>query len=157
MLFQRKRKFVVKFNDLIHFQNEFYILPDVTKAAISCFERWAIQQQKRKLWKRTPTFHDPINSQWIKSIFALPPLAGCLFSLGKSYYLSEMGEKLGLSFYVTLGLAKISHNQGKSFKLSQGNVPGCPTLMTALHRQSNIIISPKCPGITKPIQHSPAP
>lgn len=157
MLFQRKRKFVVKFNDLIHFQNEFYILPDVTKAAISCFERWAIQQQKRKLWKRTPTFHDPINSQWIKSIFALPPLAGCLFSLGKSYYLSEMGEKLGLSFYVTLGLAKISHNQGKSFKLSQGNVPGCPTLMTALHLQSNIIISPKSPEITKPIQHSPAP
>lgn len=62
-----------------------------------------------------------------------------------------------MSFHVTLGLAKISHNQGKSSKLSQGKVPGCPTLMTALLRQSNIIISPKCPEITKQIQHSPAP
>lgn len=62
-----------------------------------------------------------------------------------------------MSFYVTLGLAKISHNQGKSFKLSQGNVPGCTTLMTALHRESNIIISPKCPEITKPMQHGLAP
>lgn len=93
MLFQRKLKFVVKFNDLIHFQNDFSILPDLTKAAISCFERWTIQQNERKLWKRASTFHDPINSQWIKSIFALPPLAKCLFSPGKSYYLSEMGDK----------------------------------------------------------------
>lgn len=134
-----------KIQSLAHFQNDF-CFGWCHKGCHFLFQKVSDPTKWKDILNRTPTFHDPINSQWLKSTFVLPPLAECLVSLRKSYFWSERGGNVILCCFRIS--SNISYNQGKSFKdeLSlQGKRSGCGTLMTALHKQTNNIISLNCP------------